>query len=102
MPKLLTVRALTEDERARIVWLAAEGRRVAAIAAAVGCHEQTVRFWLTRFNAAGVAGLHDQPRPGCPATYAPEQIGAVVAAALSDPQALDRSVPGHTTAWRYI
>ena len=107
MPKLLRVRDLTEAERAavrrlahsrtaaarlveraRIVWLSAEGRRVAAIAAEVGCHPQTVRLWLTRFNAGGVASLQDQPRPGCPATYTPEQIGAVVAAALTDPQEL--------------
>jgi transposase len=107
MPKLLAVRELTEDEqaevrrlahsrtaaarlveRARIVWLSAAGRRVAAIAAEVGCHAQTVRLWLTRFNAGGVTGLHDQPRPGCPATYTAEQIGAVVAAALTDPQEL--------------
>jgi len=107
MPKLLQVRDLTEAERtevrrlahsrtaaarlverARIVWLSAEGQRVAAIAAEVGCHEQTVRLWLTRFSAAGVAGLADAPRAGGPATYTPAQIGAVVATALSDPQAL--------------
>jgi len=116
MPKLLRARELAEDERvevrrlahsrteaarlverARIVWLSAEGRRVAAIAAEVGCHEQTVRLWLTRFNAGGVAGLRDQPRPGGPATYTPEQIGAVVAAALSDPQERDRPFG----AWTY-
>ena len=107
MPKLLRVRELTEAERtevrrlahsrteaarlverARIVWLSAEGRRVAAIAAEVGCHEQTARLWIARFNAAGVPGLQDAARPGGPATYTPEQIGAVVAAALSDPRAL--------------
>jgi transposase len=107
MPKLLQVRELTEAERAevrrlahsrteaarlveraRIVWLSSEGRRVAAIAEEVGCHAQTVRLWLTRFDARGLAGLHDQPRPGGPATYTPEQVGAVVAAALTDPQAL--------------
>ena len=75
-------------ERARIVWLSAEGHRIAAIAAAVGCHAQTARLWLARFNAGGVAGLQDAARPGGPATYTPEQVGAVVAAALSDPQAL--------------
>src|SRR5215211_5393419 len=107
MPKLLKVRELTEAERAevrrlahsrteaarlveraRIVWLSAEGRRVGAIAAEVGCHAQTVRLWLRRFDASGLAGLQDQPRPGGPATYTPEQVGAVVAAALTDPQAL--------------
>ena len=107
MPKLLRVRDLTEAERAevrrlahsrteaarlveraRIVWRSAEGRRVAAIAEEVGCHAQTVRLWVTRFNAGGVAGLQDAARPGGPATYTPEQVGAVVAAALTDPQAL--------------
>ncbi len=90
MPKRLRVRELTEAERAevrrlaqsrtaaarlveraRIVWLSAEGHRVAAIAEEVGCHAQTVRLWLTRFDASGLAGLQDQPRPGGPATYTP-------------------------------
>jgi transposase len=75
-------------ERARIVWLSAEGRRVAAIAQEIGCHAQTVRLWLARFTSVGVVGLADAPRPGGPATYTPEQVGAVVAAALTDPQAL--------------
>ena len=49
-----------------------------------------MRLWLGRFSAGGVAGLADAPRAGGPATYTPEQVGAVVAAALSDPQALDQ------------
>jgi len=116
MPKLLRVRELTDDERAtlrrlahsrteaarlveraRIVWLSAGGRRVAAIAAEVGCHAQTVRLWLVRFNAGGVAGLADAPRAGGPVTYAAEQIGAVVATALTDPQQLGQPFG----AWTY-
>ena len=50
-------------ERARIVSLSWDGLGVAAIAARVGCHENTVRRWLHRFNAAGVDGLGN--RPGC-------------------------------------
>jgi transposase len=50
-------------ERARIVTLSWEGLGVPAIAARVGCHENTVRRWLHRFNAAGIDGLGD--RPGC-------------------------------------
>ena len=50
-------------ERAQIVALSWEGLGVAAIAARVGCHENTVRRWLHRFNAAGIDGLGD--RPGC-------------------------------------
>jgi transposase len=50
-------------ERARIVALSWNGLGVAEIAARVGCHENTVRRWLHRFNAAGVDGLGN--RPGC-------------------------------------
>jgi transposase len=107
MPKLLAVRELTAEaaeavkrlahsrtaaarlvERARIVWRSSQGWRVPAIAAEVGCSAGTVRLWLRRFDAAGLDGLADAPRAGCPATYTPEQVGAVVAAALTDPQTL--------------
>ena len=50
-------------ERARIIMLSWDGLDVAAIAAEVGCHENTVRRWLHRFNAAGIDGLGN--RPGC-------------------------------------
>ncbi len=107
MPKLLAVRELTEEEaravkrlahsrtaaarlveRARIVWLSAEGWRVPAIAAEVGRGEDTVRTWLARFGEAGVAGLADAKRSGRPATYTAEELGAVLAAALTAPPTL--------------
>ena len=75
-------------ERARLVWLSAQGRRVAAIAAAVRCSGQTVRTWVARCNAAGVDGLADAGRSGRPPTHTPGEIGAVVAAALSKPEEL--------------
>jgi transposase len=75
-------------ERARIIALASQGWRVPAIAGEVGLHAQRVRDWLKRFNAAGLAGLDDAPRPGRPATYTPEQVGEVIATALTDPQTL--------------
>lgn len=107
MPKLLRLRPLSAEEerevarlarsrtaparlveRARIVGLAQEGRRVPAIAAAVGVSAPVVRRWVERFNARGVAGLADAPRSGRPATYPPEAVGELVAASLTDPQQL--------------
>lgn len=107
MPTLLRLRDLTEEEeqaigclarsrtapvrlveRARIVRLAHQGRRVPAIAAEVGVSVPVVRTWLKRFNAGGVSGLADAPRSGRPATYPPETVGEVVAASLTKPEAL--------------
>jgi transposase len=101
------VRALTEEEgaalhalahsrtaearlrdRARICWLAHEGKPVAAIQAACGVADGTVRLWVGRFNAAGIAGLRDRRRGGRPPTYTAEQVGEVVAASLTPPQDL--------------
>jgi transposase len=107
MPKRLSLRPLTDEEEAaikrlaharsiaqrdwqhaRIVWLAQQGNDVARIAAMVGVCPATVRLWLTRFNAVGLAGLQDAPRCGGPATYPPEQIGEIIALSLTDPQTL--------------
>ena len=75
-------------ERARIVWYAHQGRRVTAIAQLLNISKATVRFWLKRFNAQGVAGLADEPRAGRPATYTAEVVGEVVAASLTNPKSL--------------
>jgi transposase len=75
-------------ERARICWLAHQGQTVPAIAVTVGVCEATARAWIKRFNAEGLAGLADAGRGGRPPTYTAAEIGAVVAASLSDPQTL--------------
>lgn len=75
-------------ERAQIIWLAHQGRRVPAIAREVGVSQPTVRLWLKRFNEKGADGLEDAPRSGRPATYSSDEVGAVIAASLTDPQSL--------------
>jgi hypothetical protein len=45
-------------------------RKVAACHA--GMDRQTLRDWVGRYNAEGVAGLRDRERPGQPALLAPE------------------------------
>lgn len=72
-------------ERARIVWLAAQGTGVAAIATEVGVCKATARHWLKRFAAAGVTGLADAPRAGAPKTYSPRDVSALIAAVLAKP-----------------
>src|SRR5262249_41497998 len=71
-------------ERAQMIQFASQGQLVPAIAGRLGLGQDVVRQWVKRFNAAGLAGLQDRPRSGRPATYTPEQVGAMIAAALTE------------------
>ncbi len=75
-------------ERARMIWHASQGLRVPAIAQRLNLSQKTVRQWLKRFNVAGLGALEDAPRSGRPATDTPEQVGAVIATALTPPKEL--------------
>ncbi len=83
--------AVRDVERARVILQVSQGVRVPAIARALGLCEPTVRLWIKRFNELGLAGLADAPHRGRPATYTHEQVGLVVATALTDPQALGQA-----------
>jgi transposase len=71
--------------RAQIVRHAVDGLSAPEVAAKMGLCGATVRFWLKRFNARGLVGLEEDIRSGRPATYSPEERGAVITAALSRP-----------------
>jgi hypothetical protein len=60
-------------ERARIIWHATQGASVPTIAKHLHLHlhEQTVRLWLKRFNAAGLPALHDARFPCSLVRWAP-------------------------------
>lgn len=77
-------------ERARIIWHAAHGATVPAVARQLHLHEQTVRLWLKRFNTAGLDALQDAPRAGRPATYTADEVSVVIATALTKPTELDQ------------
>jgi transposase len=52
--------------RAVMVLLSLHGLPPVQIAALLECHPATVRRWIGRFNAEGLAGLADRPRCGRP------------------------------------
>jgi transposase len=55
-------------QRVQIILLASEHKMIAPqIASIVRTNDQTVRTWIKRFNAEGIAGLYDHPRSGAPA-----------------------------------
>lgn len=75
-------------ERARIVWRASQGETPPTVAETLGLSAETVRRRIRRFNAEGLAALEDHPRSGRPATYAADEVAAVITAALTDPRRL--------------
>jgi transposase len=87
------------SERARIIALSWDGLAVAAIAASAGCHENTVRRWLHRFNADGIDGLGDRPGAGRKRRITEAQRSAIIALARSEPPGrLARDADGELSA----
>jgi transposase len=71
--------------RAKMIVGSWAGERTSAIAAQLGCHMQTVRERLARFNAEGVDGLGDLPGAGRKRRITERERGRIIALARSDP-----------------
>lgn len=78
--------------RAHMIARSWAGERTTRIAAVLGCHPQTVRERLLRFNDEGVDGLGDRPGVGRKPRLSEEERSAVIALARSEP-------PGKLTRW---
>src|SRR6478735_8242471 len=59
---------------------------------------QTLRDWVHRYNAEGVAGLVDRPRPGRPPQLSPAQVAELVEVVETGP---DIAVDG-VVRWRCV
>jgi transposase len=78
-------------QRAQIVLLAAEQGMVAAqIGSIVRLNEESVRRWLKRYEAEGIEGLKDDPRPGMTPLVTPEYRAQLVAAVRRRPRSLEQ------------
>ena len=75
-------------ERLEMVKGAALGQDEATIATWVGRTPRTVRRWLRRFAAGGIAALADVPRPGRPPEADAAYLAALEAAVDTPPPAL--------------
>jgi transposase len=69
-----------------MILLSARGQSASAIAELLGCDAGTVRRWIHRYNAQGVAGLRDQPRPGRPRRGSPRLTQRILRL-LAEPRA---------------
>lgn len=78
--------------RARMIARSWDGLRTSAIAVELGCHPETVRERLTRFNAAGLDGLGDRSGPGRKPRLTEDERSTLIALARSTP-------PGRPIQW---
>ncbi len=75
-----------------------DGMSRAAAARAAGMDHQTLRDWVVRFNTEGIAGLHDQPRPGRPVRMDEGRQAALKAMVLRGPDPERDGV----SSWRIV
>lgn len=71
--------------RAQMIERSWAGRRTTAIAAELGCHPQTVRDRIARFNAEGLDGLGDRPGRGRHPRLTEEERSRVIVLVATDP-----------------
>jgi transposase len=67
-------RETTTARRMLALALVLEGSSREVAARAAGMDRQTLRDWVHRYNAEGLAGLHDRPRSGRKPRLTPEQL----------------------------
>jgi len=71
--------------RARVVVSSWDGMPVPVIAERLGCHPETVRRRLHRFNAEGIDGLGDRPGPGRRPRITQAERSAIIALVKAAP-----------------
>lgn len=69
-----TSKSVSQARRCLAIASVLEGRRRGDAAEAAGMQRQTLRDWVHRYNAEGVAGLLDRPKPKRPGLLSPEQL----------------------------
>jgi transposase len=76
-----------DQQRARIVLLAADGLANRAIAERVGMHYNQVGLWRKRYGELGLVGLADEARSGRPIVYDHDDVLKMVHLVTTDPPA---------------
>jgi transposase len=71
--------------RARMIARSWDGLRTTAIAQELGCHPQTVRERLVRFNAEGLDGLGDRPGSGRRPRLTEAERGVILSLVATNP-----------------
>lgn len=92
-------RVKDSDQTRRLLALALvlEGHSRSEAARQTGMDRQTLRDWVIRYNAEGVAGLRDRPRPGRPRQLNQAQLAELARLVEAGPD-----IELHVVRWRCI
>jgi transposase len=74
-----------DQQRARIVLMAADGAANRMIGERVGMHYNQVGLWRKRYSELGLVGLDDEARPGRPIVYDHDDVLKMVHLVTTDP-----------------
>jgi transposase len=78
--------------RARIILLSGDGQSNREVARRCGVSAPVVSHWRRRYQARGLAGLHDELRPGRPRTHDDEKVAELIKLVVEHK-------PEHATHW---
>src|SRR6185437_4020058 len=78
--------------RAQIVLLSGEGKSNREVARRCGVTAPAVSHWRRRFQERGLAGLHDELRPGRPRTHDDERVAELI-------RLIAQCKPEHASHW---
>ncbi len=78
--------------RARIILLSGDGQSNREVARRCGVSAPAVSHWRRRYQDRGLAGLHDELRPGRPRTHDDEKVAELIKLVVE-------SKPEHATHW---
>ena len=78
--------------RAQIVLLSGEGQSNREVARRCGVSAPVISHWRRRYQERGLAGLHDELRPGRPRTHDDQQVAELISLVL-------QHKPEHATHW---
>jgi putative transposase len=72
------------SRRARMILQMADGESNSAVARRFRVSRPTVTMWRTRFRERGIAGLHNELKPGRPRSTTEEQVAKLINTALKE------------------
>jgi transposase len=78
-------------QRAHAILLSSKGYTITQLQEIFEVDRDTISVWIDRFEAQGIAGLEDKPRPGRPSIYTDEELNQLKDLVDNEPRQLKQA-----------